>query len=53
MLDKKHPSRLMGRIREHRGSPQARQGLVRLMKPRGKSRAEPGHMDEAKNYETM
>jgi hypothetical protein len=53
MLDKKHPSRSMGRIREHRASPQSRQGLVRLMEPRGKSRAEPRHMDEAKNYEKM
>jgi hypothetical protein len=42
-LDKKHLSRLMGRIREHCGSPQFWQGLVRLMERRGKSRAKPRH----------
>jgi hypothetical protein len=52
MLDKKQLSRLMGQTREHRGSPQLRQELVRLMEPRGKSRATPRH-GRVKNYETM
>jgi hypothetical protein len=43
MLDKKHLSRWMGRIRKLCESVQLRQGLVRLMEPRGKSRAELRH----------
>jgi hypothetical protein len=42
----------LGAISEHRGSPQSRQGLVRLIEPRGKSRAEPRH-GGVKNYEKM
>jgi hypothetical protein len=42
----------MGRIRELCGSAQLRQGLVRLMEPRGKSRAELRH-GGVKNYEKM
>jgi hypothetical protein len=41
MLNKMHLSRSMGRIREHCGSVQLRQGLVSLMEPGGKSRAKP------------
>jgi hypothetical protein len=52
MLDKKHLSRLLGRIRDHRGSHQFRQGLVRRMEPRGKSGAEPRH-GRVRNYEKM
>ena len=36
-------ARLLGRIRELCRSPESRQGLVRLMEPRGKSRAKPCH----------
>jgi hypothetical protein len=45
-------SRLLARIREHCGSPQLRQRLVRLMEPRGKSRAKPRH-GRVRNYEMM
>jgi hypothetical protein len=43
---------LLGRTREHRGPPQLPQGLVRLMEPGGKSRAEP-RRGRVKNYEQM
>jgi hypothetical protein len=52
MLDKKDLSRSLGRIRKDCGPPQLRQGLVRLMEPRGKSRAEP-RQGRVRNYEKM
>ncbi|HXN88237.1 MAG TPA: hypothetical protein VN890_02600 [Methylocella sp.] len=52
MLDKKHLSRLLARNRELCGSPQLRQGLVRLMEPRGKRRAKP-RQGRVMNYEKM